>query len=199
VNVYVYNPSCECDWCLNDGNVPEGTPSNGHSFGYDVPHIPPRMNLRDQTAVIGHAPEHRRFFDTREQGLEPEIHPTARVEAYVTVDSGADHPTRVGANTWLMKKSHVGHDAQVGRDCDIAPLANIGGYAIVGDGVKIGMSAVILPYRTVGDGARIGAGSVVTKDVPAGATWAGNPARKLEDEDRDPRPHDQRTARTLQP
>jgi len=38
---YIYNPKCGCDWCANGGDVPEGTASNGHSFGYDVPHIPP--------------------------------------------------------------------------------------------------------------------------------------------------------------
>lgn len=44
-------------------------------------------------------------------------------------------------------------------------------------GASIGAGAVILPGLTIGEGAMIGAGSVVTKDVPAGELWIGNPAR----------------------
>lgn len=44
-------------------------------------------------------------------------------------------------------------------------------------GVSIGSSVTLLCGITVGEGALIGAGSVVTKDVPAGAIVAGNPAR----------------------
>ena len=40
-----------------------------------------------------------------------------------------------------------------------------------------GSSAILLPGVTVGDGAVIGAGSVVTRDVEAGVTVMGNPAR----------------------
>lgn len=47
----------------------------------------------------------------------------------------------------------------------------------IGEDVWIGGGALILPGVTVGDGAIIGAGSVVTRDVPAGATVAGSPAR----------------------
>jgi maltose O-acetyltransferase len=49
----------------------------------------------------------------------------------------------------------------------------------IGKSVWIGAGAIILPGITVGDGAIIGAGSVVTRDVPRGATVAGNPARAL--------------------
>jgi maltose O-acetyltransferase len=47
----------------------------------------------------------------------------------------------------------------------------------IGSNVWIGGGAIILPGVTIGDNAIVGAGSVVTRDVPAGATVAGNPAR----------------------
>jgi maltose O-acetyltransferase len=47
----------------------------------------------------------------------------------------------------------------------------------IGKNVWMGGGAIILPGITIGDNAIVGAGSVVTRDVPAGATVAGNPAR----------------------
>jgi maltose O-acetyltransferase len=47
----------------------------------------------------------------------------------------------------------------------------------IGRNVWIGGGAIILPGVTIGDNALIGAGSVVTRDVPAGVTAVGNPAR----------------------
>ena len=45
-------------------------------------------------------------------------------------------------------------------------------------GASIGANSTILPGITIFENAIIGAGSVVTKDVPAGETWLGNPAKK---------------------
>lgn len=47
-------------------------------------------------------------------------------------------------------------------------------------GASIGTGAVLLGGITIGEGATIGAGAVVTRDVPAGVTVAGNPARQLQ-------------------
>lgn len=47
----------------------------------------------------------------------------------------------------------------------------------MGANVWIGGGAILLPGIRIGDDAIIGAGSVVTRDVPAGATVSGNPAR----------------------
>lgn len=48
---------------------------------------------------------------------------------------------------------------------------------LVKRGASIGSGATLLCGITIGENAMIGAGSVVTKDVPAGAVVAGNPAR----------------------
>lgn len=40
----------------------------------------------------------------------------------------------------------------------------------------IGANATILPEVVIGEHAMIGAGSIVTKDIPAGEIWKGNPA-----------------------
>ncbi len=50
---------------------------------------------------------------------------------------------------------------------------------IVKKGASIGSGATILANTTIGENALVGAGSVVTKDVPANAIVAGNPARVL--------------------
>lgn len=50
---------------------------------------------------------------------------------------------------------------------------------LVKQGASIGSGATILCGVTIGAKAIVGAGSVVTKDVPAGAIVAGNPAKIL--------------------
>ena len=50
---------------------------------------------------------------------------------------------------------------------------------VVKKGASIGANATIICGITIGEGSMIGAGSVVTKDVPAGEIWVGNPAKFL--------------------
>ena len=75
---------------------------------------------------------------------------------------------------------------RIGRHCMIAPWSTIGlvaGSAIgptIGSDVQVGTGARILGNLTIGRGARIGTNAVVLKDVPAGATAIGVPARIIE-------------------
>lgn len=61
---------------------------------------------------------------------------------------------------------------QTEEDWDVVPT-------LVEMGASIGSSVTILCGVTIGAGAMVGAGSVVTKDVPPGEIWAGNPAKFL--------------------
>lgn len=148
----------------------------------ELAHIPPTSTVgggRDQTAVIGHAPE-ARDWNPGDPAFHPMIDPSARIEAFVTVDAGAERPTRIGPRAWLLKHAHIGHDADIGPDVEIATGAIIGGHAIIGAGARVGLGAIVRPRITVGPGARVGMGAVVVKDVPAGETVVGNPARPFE-------------------
>jgi serine O-acetyltransferase len=79
----------------------------------------------------------------------------------------------------------IHEDAVVGDDCMIMQQVTIG---MIGDGevptlgnnIYVGAGAKIIGKLTVGDGARIGANAVVTKDVPAGCTAVGVPARLID-------------------
>jgi UDP-2-acetamido-3-amino-2,3-dideoxy-glucuronate N-acetyltransferase len=61
---------------------------------------------------------------------------------------------------------------QTDADWRVSPI-------VVEDGASIGSGAVILGGIRLGAGAMIGAGALVSKDVPAGTTVTGNPARPL--------------------
>jgi maltose O-acetyltransferase len=79
--------------------------------------------------------------------------------------------TQIGPAVQIYAADHPRDPAQRRAGVEFARPVRIG------RNVWIGGGAIILPGVTVGDDAIIGAGSVVTRDVQAGATVLGNPAR----------------------
>jgi serine O-acetyltransferase len=100
-----------------------------------------------------------------------EIHPGATVGRRVFIDHG------MGVV--------IGETAEIGDDCTIYQGVTLGGTSLhqgkrhptLARGVVVGAGAKVLGPFTVGSGARIGSNSVVVKEVPAGATAVGIPAR----------------------
>lgn len=85
----------------------------------------------------------------------------------VTIGDG----TQIGPGVQILTADHPRDPAERATGVEWGrPIA-------IGRNVWIGGGAVILPGVGIGDDAIVGAGSVVTRDVAAGATVAGNPAR----------------------
>jgi sugar O-acyltransferase (sialic acid O-acetyltransferase NeuD family) len=83
----------------------------------------------------------------------------------------------------LGEHVHVNFNAsmtrcEVGAFTTIAPAATICGDVTIGEAVLIGCGAIVKNGVRIGDEATVGAGAVVVKDVEAGATVVGMPARQ---------------------
>ena len=93
--------------------------------------------------------------------------------------------TRVGYGLYLGHELCivVNGGTVIGNNVNLSHFVSIGtnhnAPAIIGDNVYIGPNVSLVENIKVGCDATIGAGAVVTKDVPAGATVAGVPARVL--------------------
>lgn len=139
---------------------------------------------------IGDGAARRRMCHRAEAaGLRPLtlIHSTATHGRCASIGEGAIvcAGVRITTNVTVGKQVHInlncsiGHDAVLGDFTSINPLSAISGWVHLGEEVLIGAHSQVNQNLSVGDGATVGAGAVAVKDVAAGTTVVGIPAKPL--------------------
>lgn len=102
------------------------------------------------------------------------------VGANTCIDRGSLADTIIGHHTKINNLCHIAHNNVIGNNVEITGCCNISGSNTIEDDVWISPNASIRGWIHIGKGSTVGMAAVVVKDIPAGETWVGNPARKLE-------------------
>lgn len=113
------------------------------------------------------------------------VHPSAVVAADVALGEGSVVLAGAVLNTGATVGTHcivntgalIDHDVQLGDQVQVSPGVVIGGGVRIGAGAYVGLGACVRDHVAIGAGAVIGMGAVVVRDVPAGVTVMGVPAR----------------------
>lgn len=115
----------------------------------------------------------------------PLVHPGAHVGPDVLVGEGSviapgvvlTTNVRVGRHVYLGANVVIGHDTEIDDFVSVYPGATISGEVRVGAAALIGTNATIIQGLRVGAGATLGAGGAAVRDISAGVTTVGVPAR----------------------
>ncbi|MET0956841.1 MAG: acetyltransferase [Cryobacterium sp.] len=86
----------------------------------------------------------------------------------------------VGSHVVIMPNSTLTHDDVIADYVTLAAGVALGGSVVLEHASYLGMNSSVRQGVWVGQSAVVGMGAVVLTDVPAGETWAGVPARRLE-------------------
>jgi UDP-3-O-[3-hydroxymyristoyl] glucosamine N-acyltransferase len=111
-----------------------------------------------------------------------QIDDDAEIGANTTIDRGRFARTHIGEGAKIDNLVMIAHNCVVGPHSVIVAQSGLSGSTTTGHHVVIAGHVGTVGHLHLGDGAIITAKAGVTKDVPAGQTWRGAPARPIKEQ-----------------
>ena len=111
-----------------------------------------------------------------------QIDDDAEIGANTTIDRGRFARTHIGEGAKIDNLVMIAHNCVVGPHSVIVAQSGLSGSTTMGHHVVIAGHVGTVGHLHLGDGAIITAKAGVTKDVPAGQTWRGAPARPIKEQ-----------------
>ncbi len=108
-----------------------------------------------------------------------EIGNNVEIGSNVSIDRGALGPTKIGDRTKIDNLVQIAHNVETGTDCIIISQVGIAGSTKLGNRVILAGQVGLVGHITIGDDTKVGAQSGVKKNLEAGKTYFGSPAREF--------------------
>ncbi len=165
---------------VGKSEIDEGTVIHGNCFVFDNVKIGKNVSINAGSIIgsegfgyeLNEKNEYEKFIHIG--GVE--IHDNVDIGANTCVVRGALANTIIGEGTKIDNLVHIGHNAIIGKHCIITANNMVGGSVRIEDHSWLGPSSSTLNQLTLAKNSYAGLGSVITKNLPSGEVWAGNPA-----------------------
>lgn len=99
------------------------------------------------------------------------------IREFVTINTPMGDITKIGNDSFLMTKCHVGHDSVLENDVVLSCGSLIGGHSYIGKYCYIGLNSTTHQYSEIGGYSILAANAFFKGKSPMGITWIGVPAR----------------------
>ena len=134
-----------------------------------------RMELDSEARSLKMKPHPAIVHQSASVSPSASLGPGTTVNRLVAIGSRA----KIGSHVQVNRSVSIGHGARVGNFVSFGAAVVLAGNVTIESAAFLGAGSVVLPGLKVGKGAMVGAGAVVTRDVPAGRTVVGVPARLI--------------------
>jgi UDP-3-O-[3-hydroxymyristoyl] glucosamine N-acyltransferase len=168
--------------CIGNCNIGDNVTIFGNVFIYDNVVIKNNVEIHNGTSIGSEA--HNFVKDKKGIMLKfPHlggviIEDDVLIGANSVISRGVLEDTIIKRGTKIAQLVIIGANNLIGENCAIRANVMTAGSVVIGKNSIIAPSATIREHCSIGEGSFIGMGAVVTKNVPAGETWFGNPASK---------------------
>ncbi|MDO8392285.1 MAG: NeuD/PglB/VioB family sugar acetyltransferase [Actinomycetota bacterium] len=172
-----------------DGSGISGLPCRVLGGDEELEQIAERIDVRRVFVAVGHnATRELLTARCREAGLAPvnAISRFAMVSAAAELGSGVAvlagavlNPSAIVADGAILNtRCSIDHDVYIGPFAHVAVGVAVAGGVTVGERALLGVGSCVVPLARIGADAVVGAGAAVVRDVAAGTTVMGVPARE---------------------